>query len=90
MRLLMMESIAGAVAREVERVAAGLQPASSQGAAYKAAWSRQGSSALKHCDACTADRIVVALLARSTSCGTPLVGPWVRFEAARGPRCSRA
>lgn len=54
MSLRTSESIAGAVAREIDRIDR-TGETHGEGAAYKAAWDRKGSSCFKHCDAFTAD-----------------------------------
>lgn len=50
MSLRQRESIAGAVAREIDRIAK-TGDAIGEGAAYKAAWDRAGSGYFKHCQA---------------------------------------
>ena len=52
------ESIAGAVAREIDRIVQ-TGDAIAEGAAYKAAWDRAGSSWSKHCDVFKADAEVM-------------------------------
>lgn len=49
------ETIAAAVALEIDRLASEAHPAG-EGAAYKAAWDRKGSAAEKHCIAAAVDR----------------------------------
>lgn len=48
------ESIAGAVAREIDRIDR-TGETHGEGAAYKAAWDRKGSDAFKHCETFVAD-----------------------------------
>jgi hypothetical protein len=81
------ESIAGAVSREVERIAAHPQLGNTEGAAYKAAWDRAGSHCFKHCQALDGDVEVMSLLMRERD-GGALVPPdtFARYEAGRGPR----
>lgn len=54
MSLRQRESIAGAVAREIDRIQLTGEH-HGEGAAYKAAWDRQGSSFYKHAAARAAD-----------------------------------
>ena len=49
MSLRTKETVAGAVAREIERIAQ-TGDATGEGTAYKAEFDRRGSNALKHCD----------------------------------------
>lgn len=63
------ESIAGAVAREIDRIDR-TGETHGEGAAYKAAWDRKGSSCFKHCAAFTADCDAMAAGAwRCSLCG---------------------
>lgn len=54
MNLRQRETIAGAVAREIDRIHQ-TGDAIAEGAAYKAAFDRAGSNWSKHCDAFAAD-----------------------------------
>lgn len=58
--------IAQAVAGEVDRLCDFTSSFSqSEGAAYKAAWDRQGSDALKHCESFRRDCLIASLIAQS-------------------------
>jgi hypothetical protein len=87
--LTFKESIAGAVAREINRIAAGVQPADQQGAAYKAAWDRAGSSALKHCQDSSNDVARVGQLAYAHELRafdhSSAARDYAVFESLRGP-----
>lgn len=83
MALRTKESIAGAVAREIDRIQV-TGNAAGEGSAYKAAFDRAGSDALKHCDAFAVDCDAMAIGAwRCRNCGHygfwyggPHCGPW--------------
>jgi hypothetical protein len=81
-------TIAGAVSLEIERIAAGHQPDSTQGAAYKGAWDRAGSGFLKHCEAADMDRAVVSFLSDPGGACYPRASArdFAAFEARRGPK----
>jgi hypothetical protein len=86
MNLTFKDSIAGAVAREVNRIANGTQPDYQQGAAYKAAWDRMGSSAMKHCQDAAEDNAIVGCLAYQREITGKAAQYYAVFEAGRGPR----
>lgn len=75
-------AIASSVALEIERISKGQQWDMTEGAAYKAAWHRQGSDCLKLCQDRENDVELVGLLAD----GTTTAPTFAIFEAARGPR----
>ena len=52
------ETIAGAVAREIDRIVRA-QDHVGEGSAYKAAFDRKGSAAHKHCEAAKRDRLAI-------------------------------
>lgn len=76
MHLRFKDSIAGAVAREIER-GIGIE-----GVAYKAAWDRRGSDSMKHCEALTVDCALVESLATREV----RAADFAVFEAGRGRR----
>ena len=87
MSLLCKETIAAAVAREIRRIDQAEQSGQTganmgEGTAYKAAWDRRGSSALKHCADSHSDALLCDLLVRCTLPGG--ARDYASFEARRG------